>query len=162
MDIVSRLIHLEESTTSLLESLRGAPLRLVIESQKEIQDQQETIIKRTVKLFFESSDEPVLFAVSYLYKSNLHPNEYKLLRETELQIFRVFQRFNDASLIRKRNISITNEVSNEFTATLNVSSPAIFRKRYDFWVGDREIGSISEFFNEESLMRIWHTKNIEI
>jgi hypothetical protein len=162
MDIVNRLINLEESTTSLLESLRGAPLRLVIESQKEISGPHDIIIKRTVKLFFESSSEPVLFAVSYLNKSNLYVNEYKLLRETELQIFKVFQRFNDASLIKKRNISITKEVSDESAATLNVSSPVIFRKRYDFWVGNREIGTISEFFNEESLMRIWHTKNIEI
>jgi hypothetical protein len=162
MDIVSRLINLEESTTSLLESLRGAPLRLVIESQKEIPDRHEIIIKRTVKLYFESLNVPVLYCVSYLYKSNLHAIEYKLLRETELQIFKVFQRFNDAGLIKKRNISITKEVSDELAASLNVSSPVIFRKRYDFWVGEREIGSISEFFNEESLMRIWHTKNIEI
>lgn len=162
MDIISRLMNLEASTTSFLESLGGAPLRLVIESQKEIPDRHETIVKRAVKLFFESSAEPVLFAVSYLYKTNLHENEYKLLRETELQIFKVFERFNDVSLIKKRNIAVTKEVSEELAASLNVASPVIFRKRYDFWVGDREIGSISEFFNEESLMRIWHTKSIEI
>ena len=30
----------------------------------------------------------------------------------------------------------------------------IFEKRYDYWVGDRLIGYISEFFNEESLERV--------
>lgn len=162
MDIVSRLINLEASTTQLLESLRGAPLKLVIDSQDEIIEQKHTLVRRTVKLFFESSGEPVLYAVSYLNKQHLHGNEYQLLRETELQIFKVFQQCNNASLITKRNIAITKEVSDEMAAALNVTSPVIFRKKYDFWVDDREIGCISEFFNEESLMRIWHTKNIEI
>lgn len=152
--LLHKLNEMNDSTTLLLESLRGSSLRLNIESQVETRELEANVIKRTVKLYFESSAAPVMYCVSYLNKNNLKWEEYQSLVEEQLPIGKVLHCYNRAELIRKINISVTRENDENIAEFLNVKSPLVTRKRYDYWVGDREIGSICEFYNEESLERI--------
>jgi hypothetical protein len=161
-DIISRVISLKDSTTLLLESLSARPLKVMLESQVETKDPNEEIIKRTVKLFFDSVSMPVLFCVSELHRKKLKAEEYKWLNETLMPIGKIFGFFNPEVLIKKNNILITRHHDPAIAALLNVKFQEITCKKYDYWVGDRKIGAISEFFNEESLDRIWDTKNIGI
>ncbi|MEO5563918.1 MAG: hypothetical protein ABIR18_10800 [Chitinophagaceae bacterium] len=161
-DIINRIICLEDSTTLLLESLNTKQLKVSVESQVETVDSNEKVIKRTVKLFFESGSSPVLFCVSELYPKLLKAEEYRLLVETLMPIGKIFHLFNNESLIKKINIRITKKIDKIMAEQLNVKFPEIICKQYDYWIGERKVGSICEFFNEESLMRVWNTKSIEI
>ncbi len=156
-DIRSLLLKLSEmndSTTLFLESLRGSSLQLNIESQVETPELETNVITRIVKLYFESSAVPVMYCVSYLNKNNLKREEYQSLLDAQLPIGKVFHCYNRADLIRKVNILVTRENDDNVAGCLNVKSSLVTRKRYDYWVGDREIGSICEFYNEESLERV--------
>jgi chorismate-pyruvate lyase len=161
-DIINKIINLEDSTTLLLESLSSKPLKVLVKSQVEINDDNGKLMKRTVKLFFESSAMPVLFCVSDLYLENLKAEEYRLLMETLIPIGKIFHLFNNGEAIKKMNIRITKKMDNGMAEQLNVKLPEIICKQYDYCIGERKVGSISEFFNEESLIRVWDTKTIEI
>jgi len=126
---------------------------VALESQEEVQMQSQCFIKRVVKLFFESSDIPLLYCESLLNKSKLRGDEYLSLVEGITPIGIVFHNYNHSGLIRKINVQIKEEVNPALARLLGVNSDLIFKKKYDYWVGDREIGHISEFFNEESLGR---------
>jgi len=126
---------------------------VALESQEEVQIQARWFIKRVVKLFFDSSDIPLLYCESLLNKSKLTGGEYVSLAEGMTPIGIVFHNCNHSGLIRKINVQIKEEVNPALARLLNVSSDLIFKKKYDYWVGDREIGHICEFFNEESLGR---------
>lgn len=152
--LMDQLATLENSTTLLLESLSGLTLRLTIDSQAEMKESDEEIIRRVVKLYFESADMPVLYCISRLRKNTLKAQEYEMLSRCIEPIGKVFQHFNNPNLISKRNISVVKNVSTELAKQLNVKSSVVFEKKYDYWVDDRAIGCIQEFFNEESLERI--------
>jgi len=161
-DLTSRIISLEDSTTFLLESLSSKPLKVLLESQIEIEDPQDDVIRRTVKLFFESGSMPVLYCVSELYRRKLKAEEYSLLSETLMPIGKIFHLHNEEGLIRKMNIKVTRHIDPAMAGRLNVQYPEIICKKYDYCVGERKIGSICEYFNEESLVRVWDTKSIKI
>ncbi len=161
-DLTSRIINLEDSTTFLLESLSSKPLKVLLESQIEIKEAQEEVIKRTVKLFFESGSMPVLFCVSELHRKKLKAEEYRLLSETLMPIGKIFHLHNEEALIRKINIRVTRNLDEAIAGQLNVQFSEVICKKYDYCIGDRKIGSISEYFNEESLVRVWDTKSIKI
>ena len=152
---MNKLIELDGSTTLFLESLRSEPLKVIVESQAETEGYPDGIINRVVRLFFDSSDTPVLHCTSYLNKSKLTGEEYRSLIEGKLPIGTVFHCYNDADSIIKKNTSITKETNPDVAISLNVRSDLVFRKRYEYWVGDREIGHICEFFNDESLSRVY-------
>ncbi|MDO6431634.1 hypothetical protein Q4E93_13605 [Flavitalea sp. BT771] len=152
--LVDDLIELGDSTTLFLEALRGNRLLVTILSQEEIFLSGHWVIKRVVKLFFDTPEIPVLYCVSYLNRDSLTEEEYKCLVDDTLPIGLVFLALNNAHSIQKKNITTIQEISPDHAAFLNVRSPKIFRKKYDYWVDDREIGCICEFFNEESLGRV--------
>lgn len=154
LPLVDKLIALDGSTTFFLESLRGARLMVSIESQTETYSASRQIITRAVKLFFESADTPVLYCESFLNPDQLTSEEYGLLMTKEIPIGIVFHHFNEATSITKRNICINKETNAHLAAFLNVKSSSLFKKKYEYWVGNRRIGYICEFFNEESLARI--------
>jgi len=154
VNLITRLAELNHSTTLFLESIRGEYLKILLESQDELFIHQNNIIKRVTKLYFDSSDVPLLYCTSYLNKSELTNIEYASLAEGILPIGIVFHRYNDAHSIKKRNVVVSKEINTDIASSLHVSSPLIFQKKYDYWVGDRQIGYICEFFNEESLDRI--------
>jgi chorismate-pyruvate lyase len=160
--MLHKLIELGDSTTLFLESERGDRLRLKVESQVEMELSSRCVIRRIVKLFFDSPDNPLLYCISYIDRDKLSQAEYKSLMEEELPIGIVFHSFNEPDEIRKRNVSITKEVNQDLALSLNVKSNTIFKKKYDYWVGDREIGCINEYFNEESLERVCTTRSISI
>ena len=153
-NLVGRLTELDQSTSLFLESLNGNPLKVLIESQEEVLIQHHLLIRRTTKLFFESSDRPLLYCTSVLSKGMLSKREYHLLVEGILPIGILFMQCNDPSSIKKTNITVRKEVNRGIASSLNVESTLIFEKRYDYWVGDRQIGYICEFFNAESLSRV--------
>ncbi|GGB14559.1 hypothetical protein [Puia dinghuensis] len=151
--LVHKLVELNSSTTLFLESIRGGRLHVALESQEEVQIQAQWFIKRVVKLFFDSADIPLLYCESLLNKSMLTKGEYVSLVEGMMPIGIVFHHYNHPDMIKKINVQIKEEVNPDLARLLNVSSELIFKKKYDYWVGDREIGYICEFFNEESLRR---------
>jgi chorismate-pyruvate lyase len=152
--LVNELISLGDSTTFFLESVKGERLRVMIYSQEETGEGTERVIRRVVKLYFRSPEAPVLYCVSELKVNALTDREYNGLKEGVLPIGRLFISLNAEVDIRKNNI-YTRQVSNPAVAALlNVRSPKIFEKRYDYWVGDRMIGYIYEFFNEESFENV--------
>jgi len=161
-DIVSRVIGLEDSTTLFLESLSARPLKVMVESQVETKELNDEVLKRTVKLFFESASTPVLFCVSELHLEKLKTEEYRWLKETLMPIGKIFQFFNQGAIIKKNNITIARQQDPVIAASLHVGFIEITSKRYDYWVGDRKIGVVCEFFNAESLERVWNTRSIEI
>lgn len=152
--LVHKLVELNSSTTLFLESIRGSRLQVALESQEEVQMQAQWFIKRVVKLFFDSPDIPLLYCESLLNKSILTSGEYVSLAEGMMPIGIVFHHHNHPGMIRKINVQVKEEVNPDLARLLNVSSELIFKKKYDYWVGDREIGHICEFFNEESLGRV--------
>lgn len=151
--LVHKLVELNGSTTLFLESIRGGRLQVALESQEEVQIQAQWFIKRVVKLFFDSADTPLLYCESLLNKRMLTSGEYVSLAEGMTPIGTVFHHYNYPGMIKKINVQVKEEVNPALARLLNVNSELIFRKRYDYWVGDREIGHICEFFNEESLRR---------
>lgn len=161
-DIVGRVIGLKDSTTLFLESLSARPLKVIIESQVETKELNEEVLKRTVKLFFDSVSLPVLFCVSELYLKKLKEEEYKWLSETLMPIGKIFHLFNQDAIIKKNNILVVRRQDPLVAKSLNVAFTEITSKKYDYWVGDRKIGTVCEFFNAESLGRIWNTKSIRI
>lgn len=150
-NLVKQLVDLRDASTTLfLESMRSEQLQLQLESQEEKDDR----LTRIVKLYFESPDLPVLYCKSCLSKHNLTREEYQSLTEGVLPIGVIFLRYNDSFLIKKTNITVTSEISSYFAALLNVRSPLVYKKGYRYWVGRRDIGYVSEYFNDESLQRI--------
>jgi hypothetical protein len=79
--------------------------------------------------------------------------EYISLAEGMMPIGLVFHHHNHPGMIKKINVQVKEEVNPDLARLLNVNSEIIVKKKYDYWVGDREIGHICEFFNEESLRR---------
>lgn len=149
--LLEKLSHLEHSTTAFLESIKGQPLKVSIEAQVE---EPGICLIRTVKLYFDSPELPLLFCISQLNRTNLHPEEYALLTVHALPIGRIFHHVNPGALIVKKNTMVTTENNTHISSCLKVSLPTVKRKSYDYWVGDREIGTITEYFNQESLARI--------
>lgn len=143
------LVELENSTTIFLENYHSALLQVIIRSQEE----DSGVIKRVTLLFFESSGAPVLYCVSYLIRDQLTKEEYYQLTHTTLPIGRIFAMQNMESFIDKRNITTQLTTNEEAAIFLDVQSPLVYEKKYDYYVGQRKIGQIIEVFNEESLIR---------
>ena len=153
--LLGNLIELKESTTEYLEQCRGMKLKVSIEFQEEQSVSGKNIIKRVSKLYFDSVTRPVLYSVSYLIRENLTHDEFNLLVNDEIPMGRLFISQNSAEIIEKRNMAVSKEdVERDIAEALHSSSLQLYRKSYDYWVGNREIGKILEFFNEESLQRI--------
>jgi chorismate-pyruvate lyase len=152
--LLDDLLRLEDSTTLFLESLNGSDLKVEISSQFEEKLNGTHFITRTTILFFRSPDRPALYCISYLDKDNLTDSEYLLLTGSTIPIGRLFMQLNHDHVIRKDNIAFSKETNEEIADRLNIPCSPLYRKEYDYWVGERRIGRIIEFFNEESLMRV--------
>lgn len=152
-ELVNQLIALRDSTTLWLEFHKGMTLQIKILDQCEEDIFGFTVIKRKVKLFFESDESPALYCISYLDRNRLTNDEYNDITNKEVPIYKLFMKFNDPRLIRKENVNIVVEMNEEVSKKLNVQSAVLYKKEYDFWVADRKIGRIIEIFNEESLSR---------
>lgn len=151
--LVFNLLGLEDSTTLFLESAKGQDMKVVIDAQIEDDSAQPYQIRRLVRLYFHSPEQPALFSVSFLNKRELTDMEYHCLTYRNMPIGRIFTNLNDPASIRKKNISIYLGTDMENAARLNVKNRLLYRKEYDYWVGKRKIARICEFFNEESLKR---------
>jgi chorismate-pyruvate lyase len=150
---IEKLIDLEDSTTFFLEHIKGQPVKVFVESQNEIIEENTLVLRRIARLYFESFNNPVVVASSSLQKEKLTPKEYKLLTKKEMPIGRIFKLLNMQKPIVKKNISNSIVNSLEMASILNVMSMDVIEKKYDYWVGDRHMGTIHEFFNWESLSR---------
>lgn len=154
INLLKELIELEASTTLLLEYLVGMDLQIKVEAQSEEKTRDTSIIKRVTKLYFDSCDTPALYCISYLNKNKLTDDEYQFLMDEDMPIGRLFMKCNRKELIHKKNIMVTVENDEQIAKALNVSSFQIYKKEYEYWIAEREIGKIVEIFNEESLNRI--------
>ena len=151
---IEDLLSLKGSTTLFLESEKGLMMNVQLESQVENTESGRCIIKRTTRLFFRSAQQPALYCVSYLIKSELTDMEYRTLHEGVIPIGKLFLQLNDSIEIRKTNIATSLERDVDIARLLNVKSDLVYKKEYDYWIGRRRIGRIVEFFNKESLSRI--------
>lgn len=154
VSLVDRLVELDDSTTLFLESIRGDTLKVMMESQEESGPPDHRIIRRVVRLYFDEPDRPVLYCTSFINRDLLTKEEHHALMEEYLPMGIVFHSFNSVQSIKKKKITVSSETNPLLAAALYVQSAIVFTKRYDYWVGDRQIGVIYESFNEESLMRI--------
>lgn len=152
--LVKKLMALTTSTTLFLEALKGSRLKVDIVSQSEKFIAPHQVIERIVKLFFDVPDLPVLYCVSVINREQLTAAEYQSLVADVLPIGYVFHHFNEGGGIQKRHVVISREVNTVLAEWLQVKSDLVYRKKYDYWVGERKIGHISEYFNEESLSRV--------
>lgn len=152
--LTDSLIKLEDSTTYFLESLHGKALELEIDSQSEEFTGPGCIIKRMVKLYFQSAMKPALYCESHIYRDALTDEEYRLLVNSAIPIGKLFKILNDRDAIQKRNITVTADPDLKIAAIMNVAPGLLWKKQYDYWVGNRHIGLIIEYFNEESLTRL--------
>lgn len=152
--LIDSLLKLEDSTTYFLESLHGKALELEIDSQSEEFTGPQCIIKRVVKLYFLTAILPTLYCESHIHKNALTNEEYRLLVTSEIPIGKLFKTLNNSDAIQKKNITVTADRSPNITTIMNVAPGMLWKKQYDYWVGDRHIGLIKEYFNEESLTRL--------
>lgn len=150
-DIVNEIIALQGSTTFFMESLAGDTLKVKVNSQKEIKIGREKVIKRSVNLYFDSEHLPVLYCVSHIFKDRLLNTELEDLNSLIVPIGKIF--YAENVCIEKSGIVISKLSDHEFVNTLNVKPSVIFKKEYEYNVDNRYIGKISEYFNEESLLR---------
>lgn len=150
--LLEELSHLEQSTTLFLESIKGQSLKVAIESQ--VEGPEDSLI-RTVRLYFDSDNLPLLYCISRLNTANLSSEEFALLTRQAMPIGRIFTYSNPGATIVKKNTTVTMEYNAHIISCLNLKPSTVKLKRYDYWVGQREIGTITEYFNQESLARIY-------
>lgn len=148
-DLAERLIELQNSTTVFLESFGKTNLKAQINDQSE----ENSIIRRNTLLFFDSPESPILYCISYLKRDHLSEMEYELLTKTNIPIGKIFIDQNKDKKIAKKNITIASTFNVAAARLLNVRSSFLYEKKYDFYIEQRNIGRIMEFFNEESLTR---------
>ena len=151
---VDQLIELDGSTTYFLERLRNEKLNISLEHQAEQQRQNKTAIVRTVKLYFDSTEYPILYCESELIKEHMSPLEYQQISEALLPIGKVFS-LNVSQTVLKKNFYISKGHFEGVHAQLNISVfEKVYLKRYGLWQGPRQIARISEFFSEQTLARV--------
>jgi hypothetical protein len=150
--LLENLVELRSSTTEFLEQYNGSKLNVSIESQED--QMASGHIRRVSRLYFETVEESILFSVSYMIRKNLTAIEYDLLINDSIPMGRMFILQNRNDVLDKRNVIVSREVDRKIAGELNVASPFLYRKSYDLFIGEREVGKIYEFFNEESLERI--------
>ncbi|TRX60210.1 hypothetical protein FNH22_09180 [Fulvivirga sp. M361] len=152
--LIDKFLELQSSTTFFLEETCGGKIHSSIQLQYETQQSGSTLINRAVKLYFNSPAMPILFCKSFLVKEKMTPQEYNAIAFDELPIGRIFHAYNPTESIMKQHFRTEKYSSNSIAKELNVSSNKIYDKQYDYWVDNRKIGVIHEYFNEESLGRI--------
>jgi len=154
VNLVGILAGLDTSTTLFLESLRGDRLKVLLESQNELYTPPDHVVERVTKLYFDSPELPLLYCRSSLNRIALKTEEYECLAGGILPIGVVFHQFNDGASIKKKKITVSKVISPELALSLKVCFDLVYQKTYEYWIGDRHIGFIREFYNEESLGRI--------
>jgi chorismate-pyruvate lyase len=148
-DIIDDLIDLKSSTTVYLEALRKSRMNV----QMIDQHLDGELIIRVTKLYFSSFYHPLIYSVSTIYKNLLTMDEYKLIMAEDLPLGRIFIQLNGLSAISKTNISIVKDMFPRETQSMNLAEDPIYRKSYNFMVGRRNVATIDEFFNIQSVQR---------
>lgn len=148
--LVNKLINLKSSTTKFLEAITKNSLQAEVIFQLE----DANMISRSVVLFFDDPEKPVLYSESKLNRKNLTSYEYHLLTTSSKPLGRIFTTLNITKSITKANVEISTIIETNAFRKLNIESTYIYKKKYDFLVAERNIGQITEYFNEESLARL--------
>ncbi len=152
IDTLDSLLRIDTSTTKLIEELTGKRLLVTVEYQKEILENDSFQLVRMSKLTLEESDNIIIFSISSFNSDDLTDEQFNNLKKSCIPIGKVFGVGN----IKKENIRV--EAINNFRIAekLNVKSNIIYSKKYEFLIKGKSIGIVKEFFNEESLNRIWY------
>lgn len=152
--LIKDILELEGSTTFLLEFVFGAKLRVDIVSQYEKEMLESLYIERVTRLYFEVPEFPLLYCTSYFDTQKLKNEEQSMLLNSNQPIGKLFLALNPGVYIKKMNRRVEHITGSELLSKLNVQSPNIFKKTYDYWVGERKVGFIEETFSEESFNRV--------
>ncbi|UII27575.1 fatty acid--CoA ligase family protein [Fulvivirga maritima] len=147
-------LNLKTSTTFFLEKVKGLKMHSKILFQEEVYDEEGRVhVERIVSLYFERPDQPVLYCKSVLFRDQLTDREYDDIINKAIPIGRIFHKYNRMEEIGKTDFSIIQSTSSEIATSLNVENNSFYQKRYQYWVSNRKVGIITEYFNDLSLMR---------
>jgi len=149
--MINEICTLKGSTTEFLQKVSGKELKVEVVCQELTTDKEGSILTRIARLYFNSPEEPVLYCVSRLKKENITSEEWKLIMEGNLPIGKVFASEAESAGVEKRNIQVSSEINPGVAASLNSNVPAITKKQYEYYLHNREIGTIIEYFSYESL-----------
>jgi chorismate-pyruvate lyase len=148
--ITEELLTTAYSTTLYLETMKRKKLNVKVVSQ----DETDAVIRRVSKLYFSDPDTPLLYCVSLLRIKLLLPEEYRLVKLQEMPLGTVFSGIHHPSVIFKKNLQV---IISEFPVEvkeMKLEKGPLYSKSYSFLIGVREVATINEFFNEESLHRL--------
>lgn len=151
--LIKDLLDLEGSTTYLLEFVFGSKLKVDVISQYEKRMLQSVYLERAVRLYFHSAESPQMYCVSYFDVKKLKQEEKTLLMENKLPVGKLFLQLNPGEYIKKTNLKVGYLQDAYLIPELEVSDSPIYRKTYDYWIGERKVGFIEENFSKESFNR---------
>lgn len=152
--VINKLIDISDSTTKYLEELKGLNLKASLEKQTILVFQNKMDIVRYSMLYFDDVSNVILYCACLLNRVGMSDEEFWLIKEGKVPIGRIFIKSNN-SIFKKKNIR-TSEISCAAIARkLNAKSDTIYKKAYTLVVGEREMGVVTEYFNSESVSRLF-------
>ncbi len=153
-NLVEQILCLEGSTTFFLETLANKKLQVHIVSQSEVCINNNMVIKRVVKLYFEQPELPIFYCQSYIEKDVLTNAEYNGLMSECIPIGKIFSDNESAGTISKKIISACKLFNSSISSELQIAGGRIYGKKFQFYINERYIGVIEEYFHEDTLLRL--------
>lgn len=158
MEIIDKLLKDKISTTLVIEALSEKELKVKVENQQEILENNESILKRESILYIDSVDQPIFCSICFIKKDNLTKQELEQFIDCKLPIGSIFMSQPNKQM-NKKNIVVDTLISDEYSKLINVHDNIFFQKKYELWVNDIYIGIIIEIFNKESINRVKKLKS---
>jgi chorismate-pyruvate lyase len=152
-NLVEQILCLEGSTTFFLETLANKKLQVHVVSQSEHCINGNIVIKRAVKLYFDHPELPIFYCLSYIEKDVLTNAEYDGLMSERIPIGKIFSDEGQPDIINKKNVSVAKILDGSISSELQISGEEIYSKIFQFYVNNRYIGIIEEYFHEDTLQR---------
>lgn len=145
----SDLIDTQFSTTLMLEANRNEPLKVLIDEQMKT----SSIIKRISKLYFSSVDSPLIYSISHINNLSLSEQERNLILEHQIPLGKLFSRLHGPKSIKKYNLEVEKSAFTHIANKMHLDSKMLFKKKYDFFINNRHVAFIEEYFSPESIQR---------
>ncbi len=152
-ELSTKMILLQGSTTAYLESQINGKIKVKPISNNIIDDTEGRYLSREALLYYGDDRYPILYGNSLINTEIITQCELDLLMEGDIPIGTIFKN------IEKKNLEIAYVNSKRIENILNIHNECIVSKQYVIWDSGRKLGSIIEYFNEESLIRTYKENN---